>query len=60
MKDESCCLCGSTDTHSCGNDHLCDPCCIRHMDSSGKLFDWIQKIIDHSHELKVKLDERHE
>jgi len=58
MKDTSCCLCGADNTHACGDDFLCNDCCINHMTTDGWRFDWIQKLIDHSHSMKLKLEEK--
>ena len=50
--DTSCCLCGSEDTHECGEDYTCDSCCIVYMESSPALEKWLNKVIAHSIELK--------
>ena len=56
MKDTTCCLCGSEDTHPCGDDHLCDRCCVNHMECPEFEYKWIQKIIDRIHQLKLKIE----
>ena len=58
MKDKTCCLCGSEDTHECGNDYLCDPCCIWHLDKTTDHgdYDRVQKIIDRIHQLKLIIE----
>ena len=46
---ETCLLCGDeNNTHSCGNDHMCDRCCNNIMsvpDEIPWLFDWLDKIV---------------
>jgi hypothetical protein len=57
-KDESCSLCGSVVTHSCGEDFLCDRCCTNIMATPDELpwmFDWLNNIVL-PYSIKMKLN----
>ena len=54
MKNTSCSLCGSTDTHLCSNDYLC---CINILDSSNHIMDWLYNtVVPYTIELKKTVD----
>jgi hypothetical protein len=58
MTINACSLCGSTDTHKCGDDFLCNECCTNIMsipDNLTWLFDWLEnKVLPYSIETKHK------
>lgn len=47
MIDYSCALCGAdaNTTHPCGNDYMCDRCCINVMEAPEYLHNWFNNVV---------------